>query len=65
MSQCKCCDINSDTVVDGTCAKCDPLYLYEILRISKDLNYNSNIPTEEQIISLAIKAVRAKIQNTE
>ena len=67
MSQCKCCDINSDTVVDGTCVKCDPLYVNEIFRISKDLNYNSNsnIPTEEQIISLAIEAVRAKIQNTE
>lgn len=64
MSQCKCCNINSDTVVDGTCDKCDPFYVNEIFRISKDLNYNSNIPTEEQIISLAIDAVRAKIQNT-
>ena len=64
MSQCKCCDINSDTVVDGTCVKCDPLYVNEIFRISKDLNYDLNI-SNEQIISLAVEAVRAKIQNTE
>lgn len=60
MPQCKCCDINSDTVVDGTCVKCDPLYVNEIFRISKDLNLSN-----EQIISLAVEAVRAKIQNTE
>jgi len=65
--QCKCCDINSDTVVDGICDKCDPLYVNEIYRISKELNYDPNIiqMSAEKIISLAVSTVRAKIQNSE
>jgi len=65
-SQCKCCDIKSDTVIDGTCDKCDPLYVNEIFRISKELNYDLNIiqMSAEQIISLAVSAVRAKILYT-
>jgi len=62
-SQCKCCDINSNTVIDGTCDKCDPLYVNEIFRITKELNYDTTV-SSDKVISLAISAVRDKIQHS-
>ena len=58
---CQMCEQHSDTVLDGICETCEPIWLHQIGIMSRQLDANTSL---SDLFEQAAKAAKEKISNT-